>query len=318
MKASIFDLLLSLLLIFLAWKLLRVKDIFLSVVLFIVFSLLMALAWVQLNAPDIALVEAAVGAGVTGALFLGTLGRLESIKSSETAAFVRVDYLLLLLTASLAGVLCWSVLPISANEGLTEAVAENLPKSGVENPVTAVILNFRGYDTLLEIGVLLLVVIATASLLGASDSQFPSNYFSGDRVLLTFIQLVTPLLTTIAMYFLWAGAHAPGGAFQAGSILGGTGVLLLLGGVAIPVDIRKGYWRLALLFGFAGFLLTGISVMTNDRSFLEYPQSVSGLLILFIETLCTLSIAVTFICLFKLCSGIGLRQSYGTDRQRGS
>lgn len=51
-------------------------SLFRAVVMFIVFGLLMALAWVRLEAPDIALAEAAIGAGLTGVLLLDTLGYL--------------------------------------------------------------------------------------------------------------------------------------------------------------------------------------------------------------------------------------------------
>ncbi|MDR9426112.1 MAG: DUF4040 domain-containing protein [Marinobacter sp.] len=46
------------------------RDLFRAVVMFIAFGLLMALAWVRLQAPDIALAEAAIGAGLTGVLLL--------------------------------------------------------------------------------------------------------------------------------------------------------------------------------------------------------------------------------------------------------
>ncbi|BEH15756.1 MULTISPECIES: Na(+)/H(+) antiporter subunit B [Marinobacter] len=45
-------------------------NLFRAVVMFIAFGLLMALAWVRLQAPDIALAEAAIGAGLTGVLLL--------------------------------------------------------------------------------------------------------------------------------------------------------------------------------------------------------------------------------------------------------
>lgn len=48
-----------------------------AIVLFIVFGLLMALAWARLSAPDIALAETAIGAGLTGALLLDALGVLQ-------------------------------------------------------------------------------------------------------------------------------------------------------------------------------------------------------------------------------------------------
>ncbi|WP_235588831.1 Na(+)/H(+) antiporter subunit B [Halomonas chromatireducens] len=63
-------------LLWLAWQALFTPRRFSAVVNFMAFYLLMALVWVRLDAPDIALAEAAIGAGVTGALLLTALGRL--------------------------------------------------------------------------------------------------------------------------------------------------------------------------------------------------------------------------------------------------
>ncbi len=74
----IFDLLLVLALLWSAWRSLSTPDLTRAVVLYIVFGLLMALAWARLDAPDIALAEAAIGAGLTGALLLDALGALRA------------------------------------------------------------------------------------------------------------------------------------------------------------------------------------------------------------------------------------------------
>ena len=98
--------------------------------------------------------------------------------------------------------------------------------SGVSHPVTAVLANFRGYDTLLEMAVLLLVLVGVWSL-----STAPSEReISTGAVLDFFVRLLLPVMILIAGYLLWVGAHAPGGVFQAGSVLGAAGVLLLLSG----------------------------------------------------------------------------------------
>lgn len=73
-----FDLLLGLGLIGLAWWTLFCSDLFKAIVLFITFGLLMALLWVRLEAPDVALAEAAIGAGLTGALLMAALARLQN------------------------------------------------------------------------------------------------------------------------------------------------------------------------------------------------------------------------------------------------
>jgi uncharacterized MnhB-related membrane protein len=71
-----FDLLLVLGLVWIAWGALTGVTLFKSVVLFITFGLLMSLAWVRLDAVDIALAEAAIGAGITGVLLLDAVGHM--------------------------------------------------------------------------------------------------------------------------------------------------------------------------------------------------------------------------------------------------
>lgn len=72
------DALVVLTLLTLAWQALRTQDLFAAVVFFIAHGLVMALAWVRLQAPDIALAEAAIGAGLTGVLLLNAAGQLGS------------------------------------------------------------------------------------------------------------------------------------------------------------------------------------------------------------------------------------------------
>ena len=79
-----FDGVLGFALLWLAWRALASPDLFKAIVLFIAFGLLMALAWVRLDAPDVALAEAAIGAGLTGALLLTALARLDLKNETET------------------------------------------------------------------------------------------------------------------------------------------------------------------------------------------------------------------------------------------
>ena len=70
------DIPLMVVLLWVAWAALASRDLFRGIVLFIAFGLVLAMAWVRLGAPDVALAEAAIGAGLTGALLLATWGRL--------------------------------------------------------------------------------------------------------------------------------------------------------------------------------------------------------------------------------------------------
>lgn len=85
MSGIAFDFLLALALLWSAVRAITAEDLFRAVVLFIVFGLLMALAWARLDAPDIALAEAAIGAGLTGALLLDTVGHLRARKNGGSS-----------------------------------------------------------------------------------------------------------------------------------------------------------------------------------------------------------------------------------------
>ena len=56
------------------------KDLLVSVIIFMAYSLLMSIMWMLLQSPDLAITEAAVGAGVTSVLFFITLKKLHAIK----------------------------------------------------------------------------------------------------------------------------------------------------------------------------------------------------------------------------------------------
>jgi energy-converting hydrogenase B subunit D len=57
-----------------------IKNLLGAVIVFAVYSLIMAILWQQLNAPDLAITEAAVGAGITTLLFVLTLKRIRGVK----------------------------------------------------------------------------------------------------------------------------------------------------------------------------------------------------------------------------------------------
>jgi len=73
----LFDGLLGVTLLWLGGRVVFARELLGSVVSFIALGMLMALAWLRLGAPDLALAEAALGGGVTGALLLAALSRLE-------------------------------------------------------------------------------------------------------------------------------------------------------------------------------------------------------------------------------------------------
>jgi energy-converting hydrogenase B subunit D len=73
--SALFDFVMLALLLATAVSVARARDLLAAVVMFSMYSLVMCLVWQHRGAPDVAITEAAVGAGVTTVLFLITVSR---------------------------------------------------------------------------------------------------------------------------------------------------------------------------------------------------------------------------------------------------
>jgi multisubunit Na+/H+ antiporter MnhB subunit len=289
------DIVLAVQLLVFAWLALASPDLLKAIVLFVSFCLMMALGWVRVGAPDVALAEAAIGAGLTGALLLAALPGLPPAGCSAEAGDRWVARFSLLPTLGVGAVLGYAVSSLpKGTSGLKAAVTAHLPVSGVSSPVTAVLLNFRGYDTLLEMAVLLLALLGITSLRyrTSADSMPPG------RILDTLSRTLPPVLILVAGYLLWNGKNAPGGAFQGGAVLGAAGVLLLLRGWRLPRRLAGMPLKMFVSAGVLTFIFVALVTAFARGRMLEYPLASAGTLILIIETAATISIGSILAALF--------------------
>jgi len=303
------DLALAATILGLAWATLRLRDSFSMMAVFILFGLIVALAWVRLDAPDVALAEAAIGAGVTGALLLRTLRHVggERRDPAPVPGWVGVGLGLGVTGFAALGALALWATP-QHGTGLTATVAARMADSGVDHPVTAVLLNFRAYDTLLEVVVVFAAMmtvwaidraIAPASAQSPRTGRLPGVALGGP-IAEAYLRIALPALVLLAAYLVWIGAYSPGGAFQGGAVLAAAGVLATLA--------RGGHWptgtatrpllRALLVLGVAVFTGVGLWAAVAGGGVLQYPLEQAKSLILLIEATVTLSIAATLTALF--------------------
>ncbi|HEY2257584.1 MAG TPA: hydrogenase subunit MbhD domain-containing protein, partial [Variovorax sp.] len=153
---------LVLLLLALALWTIVARDTFAAVAGFVPYGLLLTLAWLALRAIDVALTEAAIGAGLTGALLIGAAARLRKSEAAAHAeqpgAGTRVLAAVFATLVAAAIAACVLLLP-DPGPSLAPEVQQNIASTGVGNPITAVLLSFRAMDTLLEAVVLLFGLI---------------------------------------------------------------------------------------------------------------------------------------------------------------
>lgn len=79
----IFEIILLLSLVVCAISVAFARDLLTSIVIFMSYSLIMCVIWVLLQSPDLAITEAAVGAGVTSILFFVTLKKIRAIRKGD-------------------------------------------------------------------------------------------------------------------------------------------------------------------------------------------------------------------------------------------
>lgn len=292
-----FDTILGLVLLTLALATVRAQQLAAAVMIFVVFGLVLAVAWARLGAADLALAEAAIGAGLTGALLFSALARQVKAESAPVSkSSSRSSWLAFLLSLMLTGILCFSLwwVPLQPEHHLMPLALEHMTNSGTEHPVTAVLLNFRAWDTLLELIVLLLALMG-ARLVSSPMLQKPQRWPLASQ----WSKRLAPLLILVAFFVLWRGATAPGGAFQAGALLAAAAVVLRLNHQLPPLHWRYGWVRLIVLSGVLAFVVAGIASAVLQYQpgllihWLEWPLWLAKPLILFIELCATLAIGLT-------------------------
>jgi multisubunit Na+/H+ antiporter MnhB subunit len=182
--------------------------------------------------------------------------------------------------------------------GLTGTVADQLTEAGASHPVTAVLLDFRAYDTWLEVGVLLLAVLAVLAIARLTDAAGLAN----DQPRQAFVSDVAvvgiPLLILVAGLLLWLGSHAPGGAFQAGAVLAAAAIVLWLNGRRSVGVLGHPLLQLALAAGFIGFLAVAVLALAVGRAMLDYPPAFAGSLVIAVELAVTIAVGAGLALLF--------------------
>lgn len=265
------------------------REAFLAIVGFVAYGLLLALVWVRLAGIDVALIEAAIGGGLTGALLISAASRLRNteIQARDEACSGLTRALALLASLAVAAALAFTVLalPVPAPT-LADEVAPRLAATGVGNPVTAVLLAFRALDTLLEAIVLVLALIGTWSLTpdafwggrpGVRYRQDPDGIFA------YFARLLPPVGFLFAVYLFWAGADHPGGKFQSATILAAMWMLVLMAGLADTPPISRRWLRVGLVLGPLTFIAIGFTGMWVPGAFLAYPEGFGKPVIIVVE-----------------------------------
>jgi multisubunit Na+/H+ antiporter MnhB subunit len=279
-----------------AWTI-SARGLFSAVVGYVAYGILLAIVWVRLYAADVALTEAAIGGGATGVLLVSASRRLGRSPAPEAKPGAALTVGAALLSALVAGVIATAALNLpDPAPSLAPAADAGLAATGLGNPVTAALMAYRSFDTMLEKVVL---VLAVAGVWSVAPDRFwggapaPLGRAAPDAALVFLARVLAPIGVVIGIQIFWVSADEPGGAFQGGAILAAMWMIVMMARLAEPPRIGSRWLRLALISGPAVFLVVGLAGPFIAGSFFAFPAGFAKPLILFIEAFMVLSIAVT-------------------------
>jgi multicomponent Na+:H+ antiporter subunit B len=160
----------------------------------------------------------------------------------------------------IAGILPFGDPPMLVGNTIQQTAADEL---GAANFVTAVVLGYRGLDTLGELSILFAAATAGGLILGASRAR-PGH--AAGFILQTGADLLFPLLLIVGLFIVMHGHVTPGGGFQGGVILAAAFFLPLL---ARPEETLDHTW-LTVIEGLSGtaFIVIGLVALSENKAFL--------------------------------------------------
>ncbi len=168
---ELIDIVLFALLAITAIAMLRLHNLFAIVMLSGIYSLISAAMFTNMDAVDVAFTEAAVGAGISTVLMLGTL----ALTTSSEKVIKTRSYLPLVLVFLTGAALIYGTVDMPdfgdvnspVNSRVTDRyISESGEAMGIPNIVTSVLASYRGYDTMGETTVIFTAAIAVLLLLG--------------------------------------------------------------------------------------------------------------------------------------------------------
>ncbi|MCU7611519.1 Na(+)/H(+) antiporter subunit B [Anaplasma capra] len=264
------------------------ENLLTNTIVMCVFSLTMATSHLVMSAPDVAITEAAVGAGLSTLITFIVLSRLGcgvSAKLEGVWGSCGIIRLLLAISASLFmfSMLVYAALDLPefgnqispANSQAAVYLKNTNSYVGIPNVVTAILASFRGYDTMCETLVVFTAAMCVSLLLDKGKVTMVEKkvHVLGENPALRYaVTVMFPVIMLYGLYVQIHGDYSPGGGFQGGVIVASALILysIVFGNAAVarvvPVSLLKIMAAVGLLLYFA----TGAASMFLGKNFLSY------------------------------------------------
>lgn len=245
-------------------------------------GLMVAMTFVFLSAPDLALTQLLVEM-VTLVLMLLGMNYLPAQSVSERSRARKYRDGLIALVAGLGlAALAYSAMTLPPNTMAGEMLARALPEAYGSNVVNVILVDFRGFDTFGEITVFGIAALVVHAMLRRSRMA-PEQVMPGGPIKLPvpadLAQIMFPLTLTVSIFMFLRGHNSPGGGFIAGLVLAVPLLIQYVIQGTASVESRFGFdyircigvgLLVAVLGGLAS-LPFGVPFLTSGHLDLELP-----------------------------------------------
>ena len=234
------------------------------------FSLISCLVYLDMSAPDVALTEAAIGVSLGSILTIISLINNDTEQQQNSYAKI-IIILPFIITAIFISIKIAGFFPNfgEVSNFVPYQVADyytlnTKAQIGINSITTAILADYRAFDTFLETLVMLIVLVGSIKLV----PQLKISKFTTDFFQQKILQISLPITLILSFYILLNGKLTPGGGFQFGAMIASILVIFFLVKKKEITRINSSIFLYLSVLGVMMYLATGIySIILGDNLF---------------------------------------------------
>lgn len=214
--------------------------------------------------------------------------------------------------------------PIHIAKSSTHYITKTFDETTVPNLVTAVLADYRGYDTMFETTVVFIAGMAILAIVGMKpdwqqvlDNTPPTADLSEDPIIRHTCRILMPVIVLFGFYVIAHGHHSPGGGFQGGVILGGSLIMVALAQNLQTALFSMPISRVIQLAALGIFIYAGLGLLclALGENFLDYavlskilpiePKQARSLSMLWVEIGVAFTVSIVMFAIYAQLSTRG-------------
>lgn len=268
------------------------SDLIKSILLMSISSVIICLCYLLLDAPDVAMTEASLGACISTVIFLKIIPTLQTSFSNATRPpkYKTIFYgIVCTLLAITLAVICWQLPEFGQTDAVMHQhvskyyIDHTVQDIGIPSFVASILASYRGYDTLGETTVILCAGVSAILIFANNKSSSNRNIeimtnISNNPIFTTIIKIIIPYIILFGLYIQVNGEVSPGGGFQAGAILASAVIGYDMSYPQSLIKYRSSTLALAVVaaIGVLIYGATGLIALYKGKHFLNYDAIIPG------------------------------------------